>query len=81
MAQAVLDDPQILELCDEFFPGDPPEYFFDRNPTNFPTILNIYRLVEEGEGVGGLIQDGILPHEGGRLCHGVAERPRLLGHW
>ena len=21
---------QILELCDEFVPGDPPEYFFDR---------------------------------------------------
>lgn len=35
--------PQILELCDEFVPGDPPEYFFDRNPDNFPTILNIYR--------------------------------------
>jgi hypothetical protein len=34
---------QILELCDEFVPGDPPEYFFDRNPMNFPTILNTYR--------------------------------------
>ena len=34
---------QILELCDEFVPGNPPEYFFDRNPENFPTILNIYR--------------------------------------
>ena len=34
---------QILELCDEFVPGDPPEFFFDRNPENFPTILNIYR--------------------------------------
>lgn len=34
---------QILELCDEFVPGNPPEYFFDRNPDNFPTILNIYR--------------------------------------
>ena len=21
---------KILELCDEFVPGDPPEYFFDR---------------------------------------------------
>ena len=34
---------QILELCDEFVPGNPPEFFFDRNPENFPTILNIYR--------------------------------------
>ena len=34
---------QILELCDEFVPGNPPEYFFDRNPDIFPTILNIYR--------------------------------------
>ena len=34
---------KILQLCDEFLPGDPPEYFFDRNPVNFPTILNMYR--------------------------------------
>ena len=42
---------QILTLCDEvseafeiinikrlaqFIPGDPPEFFFDRNPQNFP---------------------------------------------
>ena len=33
----------ILKHCDEFFPGDPPEYFFDRNPDNFPAILNMYR--------------------------------------
>jgi hypothetical protein len=25
-----LGHPQVLELCDEFMPGDPPEYFFDR---------------------------------------------------
>ena len=25
---------QILKLCDEFFPGDPQEFFFDRNPQN-----------------------------------------------
>ena len=36
---------KILQLCDEFLPGDPPEYFFDRNPVNFPTILNMYRSV------------------------------------
>ena len=40
MAQTV---EKILLLCDEFLPGDPPEYFFDRNPVNFPTILNMYR--------------------------------------
>ena len=34
---------KILENCDEFFPGDPPEYFFDRNPDNFPAVLNMYR--------------------------------------
>ena len=36
---------KILALCDEFVPGNgnPPEYFFDRNPVNFPTILNVYR--------------------------------------
>ena len=44
---------KILQLCDEFLPGDPPEYFFDRNPVNFPTILNMYRtdkfhMIESG---------------------------------
>ena len=38
---------KILQLCDEFLPGNPPEYFFDRNPVNFPTILNMYRWPEE----------------------------------
>ena len=38
---------KILQLCDEFLPGDPPEYFFDRNPVNFPTILNMYRYYVE----------------------------------
>ena len=33
----------VLENCDEFTPGDPPEYFFDRNPDNFHSILNMYR--------------------------------------
>ena len=42
MAQTV---DKILLLCDEFLPGDPPEYFFDRNPVNFPTILNMYRYI------------------------------------
>ena len=34
---------RILEICDEFTPGETPEYFFDRNPDNFPAILNMYR--------------------------------------
>ena len=34
---------QILKSCDEFVPGETPEYFFDRNPDNFPSILNMYR--------------------------------------
>ena len=37
---------KILEYCDEFIPGNPPEYFFDRNPDNFPAILNMYRTNE-----------------------------------
>mgnify|MGYP001213085528 CR=1 FL=1 len=35
---------KILSLCDEFTPGNTPEYFFDRNPDNFPAILNMYRF-------------------------------------
>ena len=34
---------KIFEFCDEYVPGNPPEYFFDRNPDNFPAILNMYR--------------------------------------
>ena len=34
---------EILELCDEYTPSDPPEYFFDRNPENFPSVLEMYR--------------------------------------
>ena len=36
---------EILFYCEEFFPGEPPEYFFDRNPDNFPQILDMYRSV------------------------------------
>ena len=35
----------ILTFCDEFVPGDPPEYFFDKNPENFPAILELHRSV------------------------------------
>ena len=34
---------KMLELCDEFVPGEVPEYFFDKNPENFPAILDMYR--------------------------------------
>ena len=34
---------EILQLCDEFIPGNIPEYFFDRNPENFPSVLEMYR--------------------------------------
>ena len=33
----------ILSLCEEYVPGDPPEFFFDRNPQNFGTVLEMYR--------------------------------------
>ena len=35
----------ILTFCDEFVPGDPPEYFFDKNPENFPAILELHRWI------------------------------------
>ena len=38
-----LDIKDILECCDEFLPGDPPEFFFDYNPDSFPGILEMYR--------------------------------------
>ena len=34
---------EILSLCEEFMPGNPPEYFFDRNPESFPAVLEMYR--------------------------------------
>ena len=37
---------EILKHCEEFTPGSPPEYFFDRNPDRFPVILNMYRIKE-----------------------------------
>ena len=39
----IIIDQRILELCDEFVPGDPPEYFFDKNPENFSAILELHR--------------------------------------
>jgi len=34
---------EILDLCDDFCPGQPPEYFFDRSWHSFNSILDIYR--------------------------------------
>lgn len=34
---------KILELCEEFVPGDVPEFFFDKNPENFASVLEMYR--------------------------------------
>ena len=34
---------EILSLCEEYIPGNPPEYFFDKNPENFPSVLQMYR--------------------------------------
>ena len=34
---------EILSLCEEFIPGNPPEYFFDKNPENFSSVLEMYR--------------------------------------
>ena len=35
---------EILTYCEEFLPGDPPEFFFDRNPETFPGILDMFRF-------------------------------------
>ena len=43
---SILIDQRILELCDEFVPGDPPEYFFDKNPENFSAILELHRSLK-----------------------------------
>ena len=29
------------DLCHEYTPGSPPVFFFDRNPQNFPAILDM----------------------------------------
>ena len=39
------DVAEILTYCEEFVPGDPPEFFFDRNPETFPGILDMFRCL------------------------------------
>ena len=34
---------EILSLCEEYAPGNLPEYFFDKNPENFLAVLEMYR--------------------------------------
>ena len=34
---------EILSLCDEFQPGNKPEFFFDRNPEHFASVLEMFR--------------------------------------
>ena len=34
---------EILTLCEEYTPSNPPEYFFDKNPTNFALVMEMYR--------------------------------------
>lgn len=54
---------RILELCDEFVPGDPPEYFFDKNPENFHSILELHRLrAEKFQVINSIEQEWIFPH-------------------
>jgi hypothetical protein len=33
----------ILDLCDDYCPGQPPEFFFDRSWHSFNSILDVYR--------------------------------------
>ena len=37
------DVTEILTLCEEFVPGQTPEFFFDRNPECFGAVLEMYR--------------------------------------
>ena len=34
---------EILTLCEEYTPSNPPEFFFDKNPENFSVVMELYR--------------------------------------
>jgi len=34
---------EILQLCDKYWPGETPEYFFDVSWVGFNSILDVYR--------------------------------------
>ena len=39
---------KILEMCDEFTPGETPEYFFDRNYKNAQEMLSNINVTVQG---------------------------------
>ena len=39
---------KILEMCDEFTPGETPEYFFDRNYKNAQEMLSNTNVTIQG---------------------------------
>ena len=72
----------ILELCDEFTPGENPEFFFDRNPDNFPAILNLYRtgrLHATERGCALVLQQDLQVRQGWRRRSSVLERSSNSG--
>ena len=73
---------EILRYCEEFFPGKPPEYFFDRNPENFPAILDMYRSVRHRRSniKSQCLIVGHVPHVRGWLCPRSSEGPGVLVH-
>jgi len=48
------DSIEILKLCDRYFEGDIPEFFFDRSWKGFNDILDVYRLGRLHLNAGGL---------------------------
>ena len=74
---------KILEYCDEFFPGETLEYFFDKNPENFTSILDIYRTGTGRLHFFNLIWYGFFraPYNRIRLCFSVRKRSRVLEYW
>ena len=55
---------QILRLCDEFTPSNPPQYFFDHNPETFAGFyIQIYIIIFKME---------IQFYQGYLRCTGVA---------
>jgi len=49
-----VDTSEILKLCDKYFEGDVPEFFFDRSWKGFNDILDVYRLGRLHLNAGGL---------------------------
>jgi hypothetical protein len=47
MSRKLLGCLYVKELCHEYTPGSPPVFFFDRNPQNFPAIIDMYVVLKE----------------------------------